>query len=101
MNMMRAYFVCALLVAPVSPAQVAPVSIVQIRISSSSYACFIAQLEIRCSDVGATLLGMNVSTNANISLVGNRDVSYEMLRSILDSLMQAGYKLKVGEMVTR
>jgi hypothetical protein len=91
----RAYFLAALLVAPLAQAQVVSAPIVQIRISSSENTCFIADLGVRCS-AGATLLGMNIAANADIHLVGDRDVSYEVLRTVMDSLFQAGYKLKVG-----
>ena len=100
MNHTKAYFLAALLAAPLSQAQVASAPIVQIRISSSPNACFIADVGVRCSDVGATLLSMNVAVNADIHLIGDRDVGYEALRAVLDSLIQAGYKLKVGVITT-
>jgi biopolymer transport protein ExbD len=74
--------------------------IVQIRISSSQNTCFIADLGVQCRDVGATLLGMNVAADADIHIIGDRDVGYEMLRTVMDSLIQAGYKLKVGVVTT-
>jgi biopolymer transport protein ExbD len=97
-NSTKAYFLAALLFATSLQAQVASAPIVQIRISSSLNACFLAELKVRCSDVGATLLGMNVATNADIHMIGDRDVSYEVLRTVMDSLFKAGYKLKVGVM---
>jgi biopolymer transport protein ExbD len=91
-------FLAALLVAPSLQAQVASAPIVQIRISSSQNTCFIADLGVRCNDVGATLLGMNVAVNADIHIIGDKDVRYEILRTVMDSLSHAGYKLKVGAM---
>jgi biopolymer transport protein ExbD len=97
-NSTKAYFLAALLAAPALQAQVTSAPIVQIRISSTQKTCFVADVGVRCSDVGATLLGMTVAANADIHIIGDRDVGYELLRTVTESLIQAGYKLKVGVM---
>ena len=69
---------------------------IEIRLSSSLDACFIADVEVSCNDVGAKLLAMNVPLNSRIHCVGDSVVSYELVHSTLESLGRAGYSTKVG-----
>ncbi len=69
---------------------------VDIRLSSSLNACFIADIEVPCGEVGAKLLSMNVPLSSHIHCVGDTVVSYELVHSILESLDKAGYSTKVG-----
>ena len=68
----------------------------EIRLSSALNTCFIADVEISCSDVGAKLLAMNVPLSSHIHCVGDSVVSYELVHSTLESLARAGYSTKVG-----
>ncbi|HWX78971.1 MAG TPA: hypothetical protein VNZ02_02685 [Steroidobacteraceae bacterium] len=70
--------------------------IVEIRLSSSLNACFIADVEVPCGDVGSKLLAMHVPPSARIHCVGDTVISYELVHSILESLDKAGYSTKVG-----
>lgn len=70
--------------------------IVDIRLSSALNACFIADAEVPCGEVGARLLAMNVPLSSHIHCVGDTVVSYELVHSILESLNAAGYSTKVG-----
>jgi biopolymer transport protein ExbD len=69
---------------------------IEIRLSSSLNACFIADVEVPCGEVGAKLLAMNVPLSSHIHCVGDTVVSYELVQSILESLDKAGYSTKVG-----
>ena len=70
--------------------------IVEIRLSSSLNACFIADVEVPCGDVGSKLLAMNVPLSSRVRCVGDTVVSYELVHSLLESLEKAGYSTKVG-----
>lgn len=70
--------------------------IVEIRLSSSLNACFIADIEVPCGDVGSKLLAMHVPLSAHVRCVGDTVISYELVHSILESLDKAGYSTKVG-----
>jgi hypothetical protein len=97
-NFAKAYLLAAVLAAAPLQAQVASAPVVQIRVSSSLKTCFIADLGVSCSDVGATLQGMKVPVNSDIHIVGDRDVTYELLHATLESLSRSGYSMKVGFM---
>jgi biopolymer transport protein ExbD len=86
----------AAIVAVLACAQEAPAQIVQIRISSSLKTCFIADVAVSCSDVGAKLHAMKVSTDRDIHIAGDTDVTYELVRAATESRHQAGYRTKVG-----
>jgi hypothetical protein len=70
--------------------------IVEIRLSSSLNACFIADAEVPCGEVGSKLVAMNVPLSSRIHCVGDTVVSYELVQSLLQSLDRAGYSTKVG-----
>jgi|SRR5271156_1975425 len=91
-----AYLLAALLVASCSGVPVNSQQSIEIRLSSSLDACFIADVEVSCNDVGAKLLAMNVPLNSRIHCVGDSVVSYELVHSTLESLGRAGYSTKVG-----
>jgi hypothetical protein len=89
-------FLAAVLVASCSSVPDKSDPIVEIRLSSSLNACFIADVEVPCGDVGTKLLAMKVPLSSRIHCVGDTVVSYELVQSILDSLDRAGYSTKVG-----
>lgn len=91
-----AYFLTAVLVASCSGVPVKSEQITEIRLSASLNTCFIADVEVPCSEVGAKLLAMNVPLNSRIHCVGDSVVSYELVHATLESLDRAGYSTKVG-----
>jgi biopolymer transport protein ExbD len=72
----------------------------EIRISSSLKTCFVADVAVKCSDVGAKLHAMKVSTDSDIRIVGDDRVTYELVHATTESLHQAGYRTKVASLTT-
>ena len=73
-----------------------PEKIIEIRVSSSSNSCFIAEDEVQCSEVGEKLKAMGVASGNHIHLRGDPAVTYDLVHSALDSLVKAGYSTRVG-----
>jgi hypothetical protein len=96
MSSRAAYLVTLLLVASCSGMPDKSEQTIDIRLSSSLNACFIADVEVPCGEVGAKLISMNVPLSSHIHCVGDTVVSYELVHSLLESLDKAGYSTKVG-----
>jgi biopolymer transport protein ExbD len=67
---------------------------VHVRISAES--CFIGELGVACSNVGAQLLKLGTPLDANINVSGDARASYSATSAALDSIRSAGFKLKMG-----
>ena len=69
---------------------------VLIRMASDD-TCLVADLRVSCREVGAKLRALGIPPDADIQFGIDRYRTYEAIRTMMDSLRQAGYKVdKVG-----
>ena len=67
-----------------------------IRMASDD-TCLVANLSVSCREVGAKLHALGIPSDADIQLGIDGYRTYEAIRTMVDSLRQAGYKVdKVG-----
>ena len=90
---MTAYLLTVMLTVSTAQAQVSPG--VEIRVSNSK-TCYIADVGVPCKEIGAKLRAMKVESTVHIHVVGDLDVSYELVHDAIESLHQAGYSIVAG-----
>jgi biopolymer transport protein ExbD len=84
------------LVAGCSSAPVPSEKDIRVAVFSHDKNCTIREVPLPCSDIGSKLKSMGVSPKQHIHLTGDSAVSYELMRSAIDSLERAGYSTNVG-----
>ena len=94
MDQARAFLFVALVTLGSSSLPAGPETLVQVRISSET--CLVGKLNISCSDVGAKLLELGTPLDADIHVSGDAHASYSAISTALESLRNAGFKLKIG-----
>jgi hypothetical protein len=84
------------LVASCSSAPAPSENDIRVAVSSHHNNCTIREVPLPCSELGSKLKSMGVSPKQHIHLTGDSAVSYELMRSAMDSLDRAGYSTNVG-----
>jgi len=68
---------------------------VLIRMASDD-TCIVADLRVSCREVGAKLRALGIPTDADIQFGVDGYRTYEAIRTMMDSLRQAGYEVDKG-----
>jgi biopolymer transport protein ExbD len=64
---------------------------------ASDHICVVAEVHVSCRDIGAKLRKLGIPSDADIQFGIDGYRSYEAIRTMMDSLRGAGYKVdKVG-----
>jgi biopolymer transport protein ExbD len=92
----KSSFFVAIFLSALTLAQVTTAPVIKVRVSSSQNTCFVGEVAVPCSEVGAKLHAMSVEPGAHIHITGDLKVGYQLLHTALESLDQAGYRTNIG-----